>query len=156
MKKLILAIAVVVFSATTQAQDVSKSTTLSIGANIGVPTTTGLSIAYGADIQADFSVAPTTRITGSVGYENYKLKGIDVNTYIVPLLAGVKFNLGSDKLYGHAQLGYGFGEGGGGGFAYAPSVGYYLSPNFDASVKYLAVSNDGTTGSVNLRVAYNF
>ena len=32
---------------------------------------------------------------------------------------------------------------GGGAFAYAPSIGYYFSPNFDGSIKYLAFSNDG-------------
>ena len=64
--------------------------------------------------------------------------------------------MGSDKLYGHAQLGYGFGKGGGGGFAYAPSVGYYLSPNLDASLKYLAFSNNGTLGTFGVRLAYNF
>jgi hypothetical protein len=157
MKKIILAIAIVAFTTIgAQAQD-GKSTTLSIGVNAGIPTTTGLSFAYGADLQADFAVAATTKITGSVGYENYKHKGIDVNTYFVPLLAGAKFNLGSDKLYGHAQLGYGFAKGGSGAFGYAPSVGYYVSPNFDIAVKYLAFSRDShTTGSVNLRLAYSF
>ena len=157
MKKIILAIAIVAFATIgAQAQD-AKPTTLSIGVNAGIPTTTGLSFAYGADLQADFAVAATTKITGSVGYENYKIKGIDVNTYFVPLLAGAKFNLGSDKLYGHAQVGYGFAKGGSGAFGYAPSVGYYVSPNFDIAVKYLAFSRDKhTTGSVNLRLAYSF
>jgi hypothetical protein len=158
MKKLILAMAVVAFSvANVQAQDAAKSTTLSLGVNVGIPTTTGYSIAYGADLQADFAVAPTTKITASAGYENLKVKGIDANTYFIPVLGGAKFNLGSDKLYGHAQLGYGFAKGGSGAFAYAPSLGYYFSPNLDASVKYLAFSkNSFTTGSVNLRLAYSF
>ena len=157
MKKLILAMAVVAFSTSVaQAQDASKSTTLSIGANAGIPTTTGLSFAYGADLQADFAVAPTTKITGSVGYEGYTLKGVNLSTYFIPVLAGVKVNLG-EKAYAHGQLGYGFAKGGSGAFGYAPSVGYYFSPNFDASIKYLAFSRDkATTGSVNLRLAYNF
>jgi hypothetical protein len=159
MKKLILAIGIVAFSAAAaQAQVASKSTTLSLGVNAGIPTTTGLSFAYGADLQADFGVAPTTKITASAGYEGYSLKGgYHLNNGIIPLLGGVKFNLG-EKAYAHGQLGYGVStaKGGGGSFAYAPSLGYYISPNFDASVKYLAFSNHGTLGSVNLRLAYNF
>ncbi|MEO7834905.1 MAG: hypothetical protein ABIR50_06265 [Ginsengibacter sp.] len=48
-------------------------------------------------------------------------------------------------------------KGGSGAFAYAPSIGYYVSPNVDIALKYLAYSKDkNTTGSVNLRFAYNF
>jgi hypothetical protein len=167
MKKLILVFAVVAFSTIgAKAQD-SKPTTLSIAVNIGIPTASPslYSIAFGADLQADFAVAPTTKITGSVGYENYSVKskysdlGIE-SSGIVPLLAGAKFFFGQDnKLYGHAQLGAGFSteKGGGTSFAYAPSLGYYISPNFDGSVKYLAFSNNGATvGSIGIRLAYNF
>jgi hypothetical protein len=156
MKKLILVIAIVAFTTIgAQAQD-SRPTTLSIGINAGIPSA-GYSIAYGVDLQADFAVAATTKITGSIGYENYKFKDIDVHNYFVPLLVGAKFNLGSDKLYGHAQLGYGFGKDHNGAFAYAPSIGYYFSPNLDASVKYLAFSRDGgTLSDIGLRLAYNF
>lgn len=154
MKKFILAMAVIAFSAAgAQAQ---KSTTVSIGVNAGIPSS-GYSIAYGADLQADFAVASTTKITASAGYENYKVKSISANTYFIPVLAGVKFNLGSEKVYGHAQLGYGFAKGGSGAFAYAPSIGYYFSPNFDASLKYLAFSKSGATlGDFGVRLAYNF
>lgn len=157
-------LAIVLFAAANvNAQLNYKPTTFSLGINVGVPTSPSdfYSIAYGADLQADFAVAPTTKITASVGYENYSVKNTILSgghTGMVPLLGGVKFNLG-EKAYGHAQLGYGFetDKGAGGAFAYAPSIGYYFSPNFDASVKYLAFSNDGSTlSSVNLRVAYNF
>jgi len=157
MKKLILAMAVIAIStATVQAQ---KKTAVSIAVNAGIPTTTGLSFAVGGDIQADFAAAEGLKITLSGGYENYSAK----SSYgggsfgIVPLLAGAKFGLGSDKVYGHAQLGYGFAtEGGGGGFMYAPSIGYYFSPNFDGSIKYLGFSNHGTIGEIGVRLAYNF
>ena len=157
MKKIILAIAVVSFTAVgAQAQDV-KSTTVSIAANVGAPTSSGYSFAYGADLQADFGVAATTKITASAGYEGYSWKGGGGSTGIIPLLAGAKFGIG-EKLYGHAQLGYSFfTKGGSGAFAYAPSLGYYVSPNFDIALKYLAASkNSYTLGSLNLRFAYNF
>lgn len=159
MKKLIFVFAVVAFSTIgVKAQD-AKSTKVSIAANIGIPTSSGISFAYGVDIQADFGVAPTTFITGSAGYEGYSWKG-GGSSGIIPLLAGAKFFFGeADKLYGHAQLGYvlSTSSGGGGAFGYAPSIGYYVSPNFDISLKYLAYSkNSYTNGSLNLRFAYNF
>ena len=165
MKKVILAFAVVAFSTMgAQAQDAAKSTTLSVGVNVGLPTSSPsvYSIAFGADLQADFSVAATTKITASVGYESYSLKskyGSGSNGF-VPLLAGAKFFFGDEhKMYGHAQLGYAFSteKGGGGSFAYAPSIGYYFSPKFDASLKYLAFSkNSYTLGNIGVRLAYNF
>lgn len=162
MKNKIMLLAIILFAAANvNAQMDYKTTTVSLGINVGIPTSPSntYSIAYGADLQADFAVAPTTKITASVGYENYSVKSPSSgHSGMVPLLAGAKFNIG-EKAYGHAQLGYGFetDKGAGGAFAYAPSIGYYFSPNFDASIKYLAFSNNGSTlSSVNLRVAYNF
>jgi hypothetical protein len=157
MKKLILAMAVIAIStATVQAQ---KKTALSIAVNAGIPTTTGLSFAVGGDLQADFAATEGLKITLSGGYENYSAKSSfgGGSFGLIPLLAGAKFNLGSDKVYGHAQLGYGVAtEGGGGGFMYAPSIGYYFSPNFDGSIKYLGFSNHGSIGEIGVRLAYNF
>ncbi len=162
MKKLIFVFAIVAFSTlSVKAQDMdnAKTSRVSIAANIGLPTTSGLSFAYGADIQADFGVASSTFITVSGGYEGYSWKG-GGHSGLIPLLAGAKFFFGDmKKVYGHAQLGYSFStiSGGGGAFAYAPSLGYYVSPNFDIALKYLAASKNGyTTGSLNLRFAYNF
>ena len=157
MKKLFLVFSVVAFATiAAKAQD-AKPTNLSIAANIGIPTTSGLSLAYGVDLQADFPVAATTKITASAGYEGYSYKGVSGSYGIIPVLGGVKFGLG-EKLYGHAQLGYAFyTKGSGGAFAYAPSIGYYVSPNLDLALKYLASSKNGATdASLNLRVAYNF
>jgi hypothetical protein len=164
MRNKIIAIAILAFAATSvNAQD-SKPTTVSIGLNVGIPTGTFssvYSIAYGADLQADFSVAPTTKITASAGYQNFAVKS-DLgggNSGFIPVLGGAKFYFGGGKAYGHAQLGYGFAteKGADGAFAYAPSIGYYLSPNIDASLKYLSFSFSGATiSSLNLRVAYNF
>ena len=157
MKKAILILAIVGLS-TVEAHAQSKPR-MSIAANIGVPTTSGYSFAYGADLQADFGVASTTFITLSGGYEGYSWKGGGGSSGIIPLLAGAKFFFGeANKLYGHAQLGYAFySKGGSGAFAYAPSLGYYVNPNFDIALKYLASSKDQfTLGSLNVRFAYNF
>jgi hypothetical protein len=161
MKKLILAIAVIVMStiaANAQKGMSDKKTVVSIAGNIGLPTSTGYSFAAGGDIQADFGVAESIKITLSGGYEDYSIKSSygGGSGYFIPVLGGVKFPF-SDKFYAHAQLGYGFAKGGGGAFSYAPSLGYSVSENFDLSLKYLAFSKSGSTlGSVNLRVAYDF
>lgn len=161
MKKLFIAIVVLTVSFTSaKAQDdiAKKPTVISIAANVGIPTSTGYSFAAGGDIQADFGVAEGLKITLSGGYENYSVKSSygGGSGYFIPVLGGAKFPF-ADKFYGHAQLGYGFAKGGGGAFAYAPSIGYYVSQNFDLALKYLAFSkNSVTLGSLNLRLAYNF
>jgi hypothetical protein len=161
MKKLIFSIALTTISIfVVKAQDNGgdKPVTVSIAANIGLPTSTGYSFAVGGDIQGDFGVSEGIKVTVSGGYENYSFKSSfgGGSAYFIPLLAGVKFPF-ADKFYGHAQLGYGFAQGGGGAFGYAPSVGYNVSENFDLSLKYLAFSkNSFTLGSINLRLAYDF
>lgn len=162
MKKLLLVFTTVsIFAFAAQAQT-GKKATISVAVNAGIPVSSPsvYSFAFGGDLQADFAPTEGLKITGSVGYENFSIKDKfgGGRSGIVPLLGGVKFNLGSANLYGHAQLGAGFSteSGGGTAFAYAPSVGYYVSPNFDISIKYLAFSNNGTIGVVGARFAYNF
>ena len=160
MKKTILVLAVILISmASVQAQ---KTTSLSVAGSIGIPVSSPnvYSLAIGGDLQADFHAAEGLKITVSGGYENLSVKSKygGGSTGIIPLLAGAKFNLGSDKIYGHAQLGVGIGtaKGSSAAFAFAPSVGYIASENFDLSLKYLGFSSGGTFGSINLRLAYDF
>jgi hypothetical protein len=161
MKKLILMFAVIAIStisAKAQKNMAVRKTVVSIAGNIGLPTSTGYSFAAGGDIQADFGVAESFKITLSGGYEDYSVKSAygGGSGYFIPVLGGVKFPF-ADKFYAHAQLGYGFAKGGGGAFSYAPSLGYNVSENFDLSLKYLAFSRSGATfGSINLRLAYDF
>lgn len=153
MRKFILSFAILAFALGAKAQD----TKVSVGASLGLPTTSGLSFAYGGDIQADFGIAEGTAVTASAGYLNYTWKGGYGTFGYIPLLGGVKYSFGESGMYGHAQIGYGFAsKGGGGAFAYAPGLGYNISDNLDLGLKYLAFSKNGTLGSVNLRVAYRF
>ena len=157
MKKLLLAAAIIITAASVQAQ-----TNFSIAGNIGVGTYSGSTLVAGGDIQVDFPATTGLKITASAGYENYGFKftvgstTVKGHTSFIPLLAGAKFNL-STNLYGHAQLGYSINtaSGGGGAFTYAPSLGYMVSPNFDIAVKYIGLSNNGSTmGGVVARFAY--
>jgi len=158
MKKIILSLSIVAFAFGANAQTTPK---ISVAVNAGAPTEKNYTIAYGADLQADFPIAESLAITASAGYQNYhwKVGSISDNVGFIPVLAGAKFNFGESKAYGHAQLGYGIStqKNGKGTFSYAPSIGYQFSEHFDGSVKYLAFSRDNSTiGSVNLRLAYNF
>lgn len=157
MKKLILSLAVIFIAAVSVN---AQKTTFGVAANVGVPTTTGYSVVFGADLQADIPASQGLKITVSAGYENYSVKtSFGGGHYsFIPALAGAKFDF-SSKFYGHAQLGYGFSttSGGGGAFAYAPSIGYKLSPKADLSIKYLGLSkNSFTLGALFARLAYNF
>jgi len=182
MKTIIILAAVTICSAfltQTQAQTesmsapASKKTLVSIGLNLGVPVTSGYKIAYGADLQLDIPLASKLYGTVSGGYENYSYKALDEglitvpegSTNFIPVLAGVKYFF-SDKFYGHGQAGYTFSttKNGGGAFTFAPSVGYYFSKNFDASIKYVNIGSTNaklayggkSIGSGELRLAYNF
>jgi hypothetical protein len=152
MKKLILAMIVVAISMVTVHAQEKSSTKISIAANAGIPTSSGISFAAGGDLQADFG-----KITLSAGYETFSFKDDLGTSSFIPVLAGLKFPF-SDSWYGHAQLGYGFGKiSDNNAFAFATSIGYKLSSKFDASVKYLGFTRDGgSVGSINLRLAYSF
>ena len=161
MKKLFLAVVIIIAAVSVNAQ-----TNFSIAGNIGVGTYTGATIVAGGDLQVDIPAGTGLKITASAGYENYGFKlnlgapygTVKGHSSFIPLLAGAKFNL-STNLYGHAQLGYSISttKGGGGAFTYAPSLGYMVSPNFDIAVKYIGLSNNGSTlGGVVARFAYTF
>jgi hypothetical protein len=99
-------------------------------------------------------------ITLNGGYLNYPIKksygGGSVG--FVPLLAGVKYYFTPGAFF-HAQLGAAIGTGTGQGtsFAYAPGLGVRLSPNFDAELKYMGISNKGgVLNNAGLRIGYNF
>ncbi len=160
MKKLLLAVAIIIVSTVSA----NAQTKFSLAGNIGVGTTQYYKLVAGGDLQVDFPATTGLKITASAGYENFSYKVPVGNTTVsghssfIPLLAGAKFNL-SPKAYGHAQLGYSVStlSGGKGAFTYAPSIGYMISQNFDLSVKYLGLSfGGGTLGGVVARLAYDF
>jgi hypothetical protein len=173
MKKLILALAVITFTAASvKAQDktmASKKTNVEIGANVAFPVSTGWSIGFGADLQVNIPVAEMVDITASGGYENFSYKASKVGTItipegnvnFIPVLAGIKYHF-SEKFYGHGQLGYAFStlKNGGGAFSYVPSIGYAASKNFDIALKFYGLgkanSNSSALNSVMLRLAYGF
>jgi hypothetical protein len=182
MKKFILVMAAIILAATfVNAQTGATSTTppsnkkatVSIAANVGAPLTSGYKIAFGGDLQIDIPFSQSLFGTISGGYENYSYKTVhqgtvtfpEGNTNFIPVLAGIKYYF-SDKFYGHGQAGYAFSttKGGGGSFTFAPSIGYNLSRNFDASLKYTEYGKTNSSkayggtslGTIALRLAYDF
>jgi hypothetical protein len=162
MKKVIFTLVIAVVGLTAGAQDKGSDKTLkfSVGATIGLPigdAKTYSNLVYGGDVQGEFAAAETVGVTLSAGYNNFAIKGgFGLSVTAIPVLAGGKFYFG-EKFYGHAQAGVAFlNNGGGTGFVYAPAVGFLASENIDLSLKYQAISKNGTTAFIGLRAAYNF
>lgn len=164
MKKLFLAFAAVLIISSINAQNkvASSNNTFSLGAELSLPVGTFGSVysfGIGASGQGNFAVADNTALTLYLGYINYSLKstyGSGSQGY-VPLLGGVEVDF-SPTVFGSGQLGLTFyTKGGGSAFTYSPGIGFRLSKNFTALLKYVGQSKAGyTSSSVGLRAAYVF
>lgn len=117
------------------------------------------SFGIGASAQAEFKPSNSYGLTLGAGYINYTYKANagGGSGGFIPLLAGVKYGF-SPKVYGHAQLGASFpARGGTTNFTYSPGIGFQLSKEIDALIKYTGMSAANYTyGSLGLRLAYNF
>ncbi len=165
MKKLLLLFAVVVAStACLKAQD--KPVTFSIGVEGLLPVGdfgNSYNFGIGGTVQGEYKPADDLGLTVNAGYLTFSGKTLRIigkvpSFGLIPVLGGVKYYF-SPKVYGHGQLGVAFGtdKGDGSLFAYSPGVGFILSDNIDAEVKYLGLSkNSNNLNSVGLRLAYNF
>ena len=160
MKKLLIAGIAVIFTVTSV--NAQNNSSFSLGAELSLPV--GLfgdvySFGYGASGQGNFGIGGNAAITAYAGYINYSLKstyGSGSQGYI-PVLGGVEFGF-APSVFGSAQLGLTFyTKGGGSAFTYSPGIGFRLSKNFSALVKYVGQSKAGATSSaVGVRVAYAF
>lgn len=117
------------------------------------------SFGIGGSAQAEFKPANNYGLTLNAGYISYTYKASagGGSGGFIPVLAGVKYTF-SPKVYGHAQLGASFPSSGGTtSFTYSPGIGFQLSKEIDALIKYTGMSSAGYTyGSLGLRLAYNF
>lgn len=138
----------------------SKAWRLGVGLNVGVPTTTGYSLAIGGDLrlQKDFS----SNVSGllSAGYTSFSLKDSYGGGSIgmVPVKAGVKIFL-AESLYASGELGAGFGTESGSktAFLWAPGIGYGFDNGIDLGLRYEGAEFSGASlGQVALRIAYGF
>ncbi|MFZ4057867.1 MAG: outer membrane beta-barrel protein [Ferruginibacter sp.] len=166
MKKVILGLAIVAaaFSVNAQSKEAAPAKKISFGggASIGIPVGDFgpfASLAYGADVQAEYAAAESFGVTLSAGYLSFVGKsGITISGGFIPVLLGGRYYF-SPKVYGSAQAGMSFStnSGGGSAFTFAPGVGYKVSENLDLLVKYQSATKNGSDNSfVGLRVGYKF
>jgi hypothetical protein len=139
----------------------------SLGLEAGLPI--GQNASYyssilGGSLQYEIQPSSDMGITFNAGYLNWALKSAyktpngPNSAGFIPLLAGVKYYM-SPSAFLHAQFGAAVGtaKGQGTSFAYTPGIGFKLSPNLDAEIKYMGISNSGgTLSDIGARLAYNF
>jgi len=171
MKKVILSLAIVALatlSASAQKKNQEmKSLRLSVGVDAGLPIADAgdvYSFVIGGDVQAEYAATSELGLTLSAGVSSWSIKSDfgGGSTTSIPVLAGGRYYFSNRKAYINGQLGVTIFTAKGGGsstsaFTYAPGVGYYLTDNIDAMLKYQAATKDGSSISqIALRVAYNF
>lgn len=142
------------FSTNVNAQSSPK---FGIGLNVGVPTSTGGSLAIGGDLRYQFDIDKQLSIPLTAGYTNISYKGGGNSGYI-PLKAGLKyfFNETGAGAYGLAEAGAAIStaKNGNTSFVYSPALGYSWDNGLDLAAKYEGFSNNN--GYVGLRLAYGF
>lgn len=127
-----------------------KAFKFGLGATFGIPTgnfKTFSNFAYGADLKAEYTVAPNIAANLSVGYIRFNGKsGYTINDGLLPILVGGKYHF-SEKIYGQAQLGLSIStvSGGGSAFTYVPSIGFDLLEVINVELKYQAATKSGST-----------
>ncbi|UEG49925.1 porin family protein [Ferruginibacter lapsinanis] len=172
MKKVILSLAIVAlaaFSANAQSKEKKSMQSLrfSVGVDAGLPIADAgdvYSLAIGGDAQGEYAATPEVGITLSAGVSSWSIKSAfgGGSTTSIPVLAGGRYYFSDRKVYASVQAGVTIftAKGGGSstsGFTYAPGVGYYITDNIDAMLKYQSASvTGGNISQVALRVAYNF
>lgn len=147
MKKLILVIALAVFSFSANAQ-------FNAGINVGIPAadaSNGYSFSFGVDANYMLSDDDSFNYGLAAGYQNYTGKtvaGIKISSAsFLPLAAIGRYNASEDFVLG-ADLGYAVGlspSGNDGGFYFRPMVGYNLGENTQLNASYSSVSVNGGT-----------
>lgn len=155
---------IIIVSSSLRAQDkAANSTNISLGLEGSFPVgvfSNGYSFGIGGTFQVDHKISSKAALTLNTGFIYYSLKStaIGSNLGIVPLLGGVKYYV-SPQVYLNGQLGAAFSTNTGGGtfFEYSPGLGFVVSKNIDALIKYVGMSKaGGTLSSVGVRIAYTF
>ncbi len=162
---LVLLLSTIFFASNAQSTRTRSSNPsgFSIGLEAGLPLGENgkpYSSIIGGSLQYETKPAHDFGITVNGGYLSFNFKSSYGGSSVgfVPLLAGVKYYLSPNAFF-HGQLGAAVGtkSGQGTSFAYAPGIGFKLSPTIDAELKYMGISNSGgTLDNVGVRVGFNF
>lgn len=159
MKKLMLLGAFALFGA------MNAQTGFKLGANVGLPLGDAgdvYSFTVGVDASYLWPVAENLNVGVATGFNTYfpKSEWKDFgakNVNLIPIAASGQYMFTPEFSLG-VDLGYGFAFSDGnsdGGFYYAPKAAYHFGTS-EVNLSYRGVSNDGSTGSINLGYAYSF
>jgi hypothetical protein len=173
MKKLfVVLVAIVLVASFASAQDVwgQGKMSASVSGILALPMGTfgdGAGMGFGGSGSFQYGLSPELLLTAQIGYISYSKKEDGFPTFsMMPILAGVKYNLGGAYLTGQVGIvstsvtldiaGYGSASGSTSDLAFAPGVGYAVGP-VDITAKYMIVSTAGASSSaLVLDVAYIF
>ncbi len=165
MKKLLLSLGLLAgLSFATYAQTEGAVKKLSVGAEVGLPTSEVFKedfLMAGASLQLEQPVAKSFNLTVLAGYNSMftTLKNISYSIDYIPVKIGGKYYFGGN-FYGAGEIGATFkaGKGGGTALSFAPALGASFSiadkSNLDFGLRYETWSNDGSISFVGLRAAF--
>jgi hypothetical protein len=162
MKKIFL---LVVLSSVIYVSNAQKAATshFGLGVEAGLPLGENgkpYSVVLGGNLQYETLPSPDLGITLSVGYLHWPFKSSygGGSVGFVPLMGGIKYYFTPNAFF-RAALGAAIGTktGQGTSFAYSPAIGVKLSPNIDAELKFMGISNKGgSLDNVGARLGFNF
>ena len=150
MKKILLFVIVLfvlILSVNAQRWD-ERPFKINAGAVIGLPTADANGIykmAYGVDILGEYRISQEIAFTADGSYGAFTKKISTTPNYkIIYGLVGIKY-YPTDILYGQIQGGFSLVASTGTGMNYivSPSIGIYITPDIDLSVKYQAQIEKG-------------
>ncbi|PHR74628.1 MAG: hypothetical protein COA67_00705 [Lutibacter sp.] len=164
MKKLFLAVIVIAFGFTANAQDGKCQGNFGIGVSAGLPTgdvSDAYTFSLGLDVNYLFEVSETFDVGPSVSYLTFfggEISGFDIdNASFLPISAAARVYVGDSFAIG-ADIGYALGlspDDNDGGFYYAPRIQYGVSDDIDIVAAYTGISVDGGSfNSINLGVNF--
>jgi hypothetical protein len=162
MKKIFLSIAILFACSSISAQkkELLNKRYFSLGTDLALPLALFgevYSLGIGLSVQANFPINRATAFTIYGGYDNYFLKKTygGGNQGFIPVLGGVEVDI-SHLIFASAQLGVTFyTQDIGSAFCYSPGVGFRVSKNFTALLKYTGnIKSAINSGAVGIRAAY--
>jgi hypothetical protein len=168
MKKVLLLL-LVVFYASVNAQESSKSLQMAGGLRAALPigsSSNVYSFGVGGEVQGELMFSEKFAGVGSIGYTAFLGKTINfggtvgkkkiATSGMIPILVGARAYL-SPNFFAGAKVGYtvSAAKGGGGGFTYEPQIGYN-GGKVQISVGYNGIASGGTFSSVGSSILYKF
>jgi hypothetical protein len=164
--RITLFILVLMFSAKSFAQSANANPSLSVGLEVGIPSSKSFSDFYGAGVggSAKLAIPVVTNgaVTLSAGYISFSGKTFAGNKYpsfnLLPFKAGFRYKFPSN-LYIEPQLGITSAKvkgspGSTTSFTVAGNIGYIINNIVDLSARYESMTKGANTSYIGLRAAF--